>query len=191
MCCYGDDAKQDTTTSLVDDFEDQQKKTGWCVDDSAAEMIFYPEATRNKYVVVGLGGATIRMGPRLDSPVMKTLPQGSIVVVDQVRARRAHISKPLDGWASLSTESGYIIMEAIARPTKYRVVFREGIFVRSTASIEDGRIVKIAPYGTVLNATGKTEIFDGVERVQVDGGWVSMRLREDRGAGAPLIMPLN
>lgn len=45
------------------------------------------------------------------------------MVVDQVRARRAHISKPLDGWASLSTESGYIIMEAIARPTKYRVRF--------------------------------------------------------------------
>lgn len=35
-------------------------------------------ATRNKYVVVGLGGATIRMGVRLDSPVLKTLPQGSV-----------------------------------------------------------------------------------------------------------------
>lgn len=44
-----------------------------------------------------------------------------IVVVDQVRARRAHICKPVDGWASLSTESGYVIMEAIARPTKYKV----------------------------------------------------------------------
>lgn len=35
-------------------------------------------ATRNKYVVVGLGGATIRMGLRLDSNVLKTLPQGSV-----------------------------------------------------------------------------------------------------------------
>lgn len=42
-----------------------------------------------------------------------------------------------------------------------------------------------------LSMCSQTEIFDGVERVQVDGGWVSMRLREDRGAGAPLIMPLN
>lgn len=46
---------------------------------------------------------------------------GEIVVVSQVRARRAHIKKPMDGWASLATESGYVIMEAIARPTKYKV----------------------------------------------------------------------
>lgn len=35
-------------------------------------------ASRNKYVVVGLGGATMRMGARLDSPVLKTLPQGTV-----------------------------------------------------------------------------------------------------------------
>lgn len=37
----------------------------------------------------------------------------------------------------------------------------------------------------------QTEIFDAVERVQVEDGWVSMRLREDRGSGAPLLMALN
>lgn len=31
----------------------------------------------------------------------------------------------MDGWASLSTESGYVILESIARPTKYKVRRRE------------------------------------------------------------------
>lgn len=35
-------------------------------------------ASRNKYVVVGLGGATVRMSARLDSPVVRTLPQGTV-----------------------------------------------------------------------------------------------------------------
>lgn len=43
------------------------------------------------------------------------------MVVSQVRSRRAHIVKPMDGWASLQTESGYVILEAIMRPTKYKV----------------------------------------------------------------------
>ncbi|CAN0284994.1 unnamed protein product, partial [Hapterophycus canaliculatus] len=83
--------------------------------------VLAPPASRNKYVVVGLGGATLRMSARLDSPVLRTLPQGTVVVVSQVRSRRAHIVKPMDGWASLSTESGYVILEAISRPTKYKV----------------------------------------------------------------------
>ena len=37
----------------------------------------------------------------------------------------------------------------------------------------------------------QTEIFDAVERVQVEDGWVSMRLREDNGTGVPLLKPLN
>lgn len=37
----------------------------------------------------------------------------------------------------------------------------------------------------------QTEIYDAVERIQVEDGWVSMRLREDKGSGAPLLMALN
>ncbi len=37
----------------------------------------------------------------------------------------------------------------------------------------------------------QTEIFDAVERVQVEDGWVSMRLREDNGTGAPLLVPMT
>eukprot|EP00903_Cladosiphon_okamuranus_P020039 g18406.t1 len=169
----------------------KKPSSGWCGDDSATERVFIPDASRNKYVVVGLGGATVRMSARLDSPVLRTLPQGTVVVVAQVRSRRAHILKPMDGWASLSTENGYRILESVGRPTKFKVVYREGIFVRSTPSIDEGRIVRIAPFGTVLKATGKTDIFDAVERVEVEDGWVSMRLREDTGSGTPLLMALN
>ncbi|CAN0084424.1 unnamed protein product [Scytosiphon promiscuus] len=194
MCVDGpakDDALVDSDLLAQTAAENNKKQKGWCVDDSATERVFIPDASRNKYVVVGLGGATLRMSARLDSPVLKTLPQGTVVVVSQVRSRRAHIMKPVDGWASLSTESGYVILQAISRPTKYKVVFREGIFVRSSPNIEDGRVVRIAPFGSVLKATGKTEIFDAVERIEIEGGWVSMRLREDKGPGAPLLMPLN
>ncbi|CAM9832149.1 unnamed protein product [Ectocarpus sp. 6 AP-2014] len=194
FCVEGDDkddALVDNDSNNPYQHEHSKRHARWCVDDSATERVFVPDASRNKYQVVGLGGATIRMTARLDSPVLRTLPQGTVVVVAQVRSRRAHIIKPMDGWASLSTESGYVILEAIARPTKYKVVYREGIFVRSSPSIEDGRIVRIAPCGTVLKATGKTEIFDAVERVEVEDGWVSMRLREDKGSGAPLLMALN
>lgn len=53
-------------------------------------------ASRNKYVVVGLGGATVRMSARLDSPVLKTLPQGMVRAVHAdllsgVRCARTHM----------------------------------------------------------------------------------------------------
>eukprot|EP00903_Cladosiphon_okamuranus_P015506 g14316.t1 len=182
-CCSADDVDNDSG--------DGRKPIKWCVDDSAAERVFVPDASRNKYVVVGLGGATVRMSARLDSPVLRTLPQGTVVVVAEVRSRRAHIVKPMDGWASLSTENGYRILESVGRPVKYKVVYEEGILVRSTSSIDEGRIVRIAPFGTVLKATGKTDIVHAVERVEVEDGWVSTRLRNDTGPGDLLIMPLD
>lgn len=42
-----------------------------------------------------------------------------------------------------------------AAAVAFQVVFPDGIFVRSSSVIEDGRVIRIAPYGTVLNATGR------------------------------------
>ncbi|CAN0365485.1 unnamed protein product [Pylaiella littoralis] len=192
--CYADDdALMDNESAPTTPQPEYDKKNSrWCANDSSAtERVFVPDASRNKYVVVGLGGATVRAEVRLNSAVLKRLPQGTIVVVSQVRSRRAQIIKPIIGWVSLSTESGYEILGSILRPTKYKVVYQGGILVRSSPIIEEGGKVKIAPYGTVLKATGKTEIFDAIERVEVEDGWVSMRLREDNGSGAPLLMALN
>lgn len=40
--------------------------------------MFCAAASRNKYVVVGLGGATVRADVRLNSAVLRTLPQGTV-----------------------------------------------------------------------------------------------------------------
>ena len=37
----------------------------------------------------------------------------------------------------------------------------------------------------------QTEIHDAVERIEVEDGWVSMRLPEDMGTGDLLLMPLD
>ena len=58
---------------------------------------------------------------RLSSPNLCRVCAHQVVVVAQVRSRRAHILKPMDGWASLSTENGYRILESVQRPTKYKV----------------------------------------------------------------------
>eukprot|EP00903_Cladosiphon_okamuranus_P020031 g18399.t1 len=153
--------------------------------------VFIPDAKRNKFVVVGFRGASVRKDMSLESEVLRTLRRGSIVTVSEIRNRRAHITKPLDGWASVSTEDGYQIIEPTKRSTKYKVIYEDGVIVRSTASIESGAVTKIATPGSILKATGKTQILDGIERVQIDSGWVSMRLREDHGLGVRLLAPLN
>lgn len=44
-----------------------------------------------------------------------------VVSVSEVRQRRAHIVKPVDGWASLCTEDGYGIIEPTKRCSRYKV----------------------------------------------------------------------
>ena len=44
-----------------------------------------------------------------------------VVVVSEIRRRRAHIVKPVDGWVSLQTEDGYVIVGPMERSTKYKV----------------------------------------------------------------------
>lgn len=36
-----------------------------------------------------------------------------------------------------------------------QVVFTGGIYVRDSPSIDDGKLVRVEPFGAVLNATGK------------------------------------
>ncbi|CAN0420992.1 unnamed protein product, partial [Ectocarpus sp. 12 AP-2014] len=163
--------------------EQQIEYNCFCFPVGEEESVFIPDENRDKFVVVGLKGASVRKELRLDSPILRTLRRGTVVSVSEVRQRRAHIVKPVDGWASLSTEDGYGIIEPTKRCSRYKVVYNDGIIVRTTAKIETGEVVKIVHPGDILKATGKTQILDGVERVQIDSGWVSMRLREDNGVG--------
>lgn len=56
-----------------------------------------------------LAGAVARVSP----------PQ--MVVVSEIRGQRAHLIAPFNGWASLSTEEGYEIIQPTKRSTRYRV----------------------------------------------------------------------
>lgn len=44
-----------------------------------------------------------------------------VVVVSEIVGLRAHLTKPIDGWASLATEEGYDIIQPTKRSTRYRV----------------------------------------------------------------------
>lgn len=90
----------------------------------------FDTATRNKYVVVGLGGATLRMGHRLDSPYLKTLPQGTV----RGRMFIAILYSPIDGdvpaiWCTINT-----YLEAVAGYLRDRVapalftMYQYGVF---------------------------------------------------------------
>lgn len=79
------------------------------------------------------------------------------------------------------------------------LLFLVSRFARSTLSISITKNTRTThtrasvPFVALrrVSATMQTEIFDAVERIEVEDGWVSMRLREDKGSGAPLLMALN
>lgn len=54
----------------------------------------------------------------------------------------------------------------------FQVVFRDGIFVRSSPSIEEGRVIRIAPFGTLLTATGRVSAVGTASVFSVAGGVV-------------------
>eukprot|EP01041_Mallomonas_annulata_P009586 gene9586-19923_t len=61
--------------------------------------------TPHKYKVVGYNGATIREGEPLDSRFITKLPQGTIIIASEISGRRVKVEKPVQGWASIRTES--------------------------------------------------------------------------------------
>eukprot|EP00904_Undaria_pinnatifida_P007319 jgi/Undpi1/3717/HiC_scaffold_16.g07087.m1 len=124
-----------------------------------------------EYKVTGRSGATVRLGEPLDSPIQCTLTPGTIVEVTEVRGRRCCIVNPVKGWGSIATENGYVIIEPLSARPRYRVVYPEGVIVRSAADIDDSDFVRVIAKGEVVEGTG-----------QVADGWISMRLREDDGA---------
>jgi hypothetical protein len=65
--------------------------------------------------VIGYNGATIRENESLESRFITKLPQGAIVIVDQISERRVHIASPVKGWSSLYTTSSnpLVILEPL------------------------------------------------------------------------------
>ena len=74
---------------------------------------------------------------------------------------------PVKGWGSIATENGYVIIEPLSARPRYRVVYPEGVIVRSAADIDDSDFVRVIAKGEVVEGTGQVQMFDNVERVQV------------------------
>ncbi|CAM9376432.1 unnamed protein product, partial [Heterosigma akashiwo] len=143
----------------------------------------------DKYRIVGKGGATVRQGYSIKTELVQTLPYGTVVEVSEVQGLRACIVHPVQGWASLGTEKGYVIMDKITQYPRYRVIYEGGITVRSGPNIDKSRQIRHLSRGEVVEGTGNIQKYDGVERIElVGGGWISKNTREDGGvAGEYLI----
>lgn len=74
---------------------------------------------------------------------------------------------PVKGWGSIATENGYIIIEPLSARPRYRVVYPEGVIVRSAADIDDSDFVRVIAKGEVVEGTGQVQMYDNVERIQV------------------------
>jgi hypothetical protein len=129
---------------------------------------------------VGRSGATVRQEQSLTSPIVGTMPLGTILHVDIIEGRRARVLSPLKGWVSLSTENGYIIIgkraEAAEFLPRYKVVAKGGVLVGSSSETSESSIIRLAKYNDVLLGTGcVSEDADGMPRIQVEEGWASLR----------------
>ena len=59
---------------------------------------------------MGHKGALVRQGVEINSPVVCTLPRDAIVDVIETKGRRVHITSPVDGWLSATSEGGNAIL---------------------------------------------------------------------------------
>eukprot|EP01060_Flectonema_neradi_P000405 TRINITY_DN10263_c0_g1_i2.p1 TRINITY_DN10263_c0_g1~~TRINITY_DN10263_c0_g1_i2.p1 ORF type:complete len:1014 (+),score=196.88 TRINITY_DN10263_c0_g1_i2:29-3043(+) len=62
-----------------------------------------------RWRVIGGGGAVIRESESLSSPIVKTLPQGVVLSIVELRGRRARVQSP-PGWVSITAATGEVIM---------------------------------------------------------------------------------
>ena len=127
--------------------------------------------------MVGGSGATIRVEENIASRIMCTLTVGTIVTVAEVRGRRCRLSDPVQGWGSLETETGYVIIEPMGeQQPSYRVSNPDGVVARSDVDPAKGAFVRAIPYGQIVRGSGQSRaVGSGEKRVQLeDGSWVTL-----------------
>jgi len=90
------------------------------------------------------------------------------------------------------TDPAQVIERRESRPvaTTAVVVPSDGLNVRAAPSTETGEIQYVAPGGTELALTGVTEVIDGIEWREVEGGnWVQAQYLEIGVRAAPTAVP--
>jgi hypothetical protein len=94
-----------------------------------------------QYRVVGQSGATVRKDINLDSPLVANLEKDTIVDISTIKGRRARIVSPVEGWSSIKTETGYVILKKEGGEMyKYRIVLKEGAVIRKGADIDASEV---------------------------------------------------
>ena len=93
------------TGSWVESSEISVRKT----DIHPSPALQHQDIPSQRWRVVGGGGAVIRSGESLSSPVVKTLPQGVVLTVVELRGRRARVQHP-PGWVSITAATGEVIL---------------------------------------------------------------------------------
>jgi hypothetical protein len=136
-----------------------------------------------RYRVVGEVGASLRQTSALDSPMISTIPMGTIVTVLEIQGRRARLDAPYAGWVSLYSADGYVIMTAVTNCScgsvhsagSYRVVGEVGAQVRETEALDSPLVATLLP-GTFV------EVVEAIGRrgriVSPQGGWLSFHAAE-------------
>lgn len=160
-----------------------------CVSDSTQQASSTPQRQSvEKFRVVGQSGATVRKDVNLDSPLVANLEKDTVVDVIEVKGRRAHIVSPVDGWGSIKTETGYVIMKKEdGEIYKYKIVLKEGAVIRNGPDIDTSDVVGRAEFGDIIESTGEVQELDGIQRLKIKQGWISMNLREKGTIGAPVV----
>lgn len=103
---------------------------------------------------------------------METLYSIVVMPPSPCTNRRCCIVSPVKGWGSIATENGYVIIEPLSARPRYRVVYPDGVIVRSAADIDDSDFVRVIAKGETVEGTGQVQMFDNVERIQVCVLWL-------------------
>ncbi|KAF4697290.1 hypothetical protein FOZ60_009914 [Perkinsus olseni] len=76
------------------------------------------ETNPRYYIVVARQGAMVRKGIEMDSPQVHGLRRADICTVVKISGRRARIVEPVEGWVSLYTADGEVIMRQTLPPDR-------------------------------------------------------------------------
>lgn len=70
---------------------------------------------------------------------------------------------------------------------RYKIVLKDGAVIRKGADIDTSEVVGRAEYLDIVESTGEVQEVDGIQRLRIKQGWISMNLRENGSVGAPIV----
>jgi len=104
-----------------------------------------------KYRVVINPGALVKKGEDIKSTEVGKLPQGSVVIVEEISGRRARLSSPIEGWCSMFAQDNRIILQKETTKSKEmddaiaaeRARKTKILILKSITTLNDGTVTRI------------------------------------------------